>query len=420
MLMAAAAASAASSLCLCGDHDSISLIGHGGWAMFRRNTRVAGSTPLLAARAFLSSVGSTTTLSLHQGVPCHRVQNQNTLTEYELCEFAGTNISLIPGAAAAAAKADTAVLFLGLSACNNTGGQVCDEGEGRDRHSIGLPATQLALLQAVVAVQPRTVLVLINGGALSIQWAKEKVPAIVEAYYPGEAGGEAIAAVLWGRVSPAGRLPFTVPQESFTARDMLEMDLRAAGGVTGHWMEAAPCFEFGAGGSYTTWAWAWAGGGGGAAATADAGAVVLQTTELANLGGWDLPALEVRNTGAMDADIVSLGFVSRTSNASDAAAAQPSISSRHVIAGAFPIRALFDFARTTCAAGASETLRLRLPSDALSVVIEGGERWLVPAEFKLQVGERSGFAPSLGGGASIRITLDGPPVRLRSFDWPPM
>ena len=83
------------------------------------------------------------------------------------------------------------------------------EGEGRDRADILLPAVQLALLQAVYATGVPVVLVLINGGQLAIPWAKQHVPSIVEAFYPGSFGGEAIAQVLYGDVSPSGRLPYT-------------------------------------------------------------------------------------------------------------------------------------------------------------------------------------------------------------------
>jgi hypothetical protein len=157
---------------------------------FGRNTQVLEDTPLLAARALLDNAHAGTaaaataagaSVSYHPGVPCNDVTNSNTGVGYSLCEFSGSNTSLIPAAVAAAREAEVAVVFLGLTACNNTAEQECIEGEGKDRmHGIGLPATQLALLQAVVAVQPRTVLVLINGGPLSTPWAKAHVPAILE------------------------------------------------------------------------------------------------------------------------------------------------------------------------------------------------------------------------------------------------
>ena len=344
----------------------------------------------------LTSLGSKATVTVHPGVPCQPVTNANTGNEYELCEFAGSNTSLISAAAEAAAAAEIAVVFLGSTACNNTLTQSCIEGEGRDRHGIGLPATQLALLQAVVQKQPSTILVLVNGGAISAAWAKQHVPAVVEALYPGERGGEAIANVLFGRVSPAGRLPFTVPQEDFIQRNMLNMDLRAEGGVTYQWLQAEPVWEFGAGVSYSTFEWVWH------APPAEEQITTLQIAAVADAGGVDLPAAIVKNTGGYKSDAVSLGFVSAAANRT----------------ADYPIRALFDFDRASLAIGGSATVRLRLSSQSLSVVEEGGARWLRPAEFEVQVGEDNSLAPSKGGGARMRLRLYGEAVRLPSYNWP--
>jgi beta-glucosidase len=119
--------------------------------------------------------------------------------------------TLLDDAVAAARSADVAVLFLGLSPSL--------EGEempvrvpgfaGGDRVSIGLPDPQEALLRAVSATGTPVVLVLLSGSALAIPWAAEHVAAILEAWYPGQAAGQAIADVLFGAVSPSGRLPVT-------------------------------------------------------------------------------------------------------------------------------------------------------------------------------------------------------------------
>lgn len=81
------------------------------------------------------------------------------------------------------------------------------KGEARDRKDILLPSVQQGLLEAVAATGVKVVLVLINGGQVAIPWAKgeEGVGAILEAFYPGQFGGEAIASVLYGDVSPSGR-----------------------------------------------------------------------------------------------------------------------------------------------------------------------------------------------------------------------
>ena len=111
-------------------------------------------------------------------------------------------MDLVETAAAAAAAVDTAVVFLGLP----------DEAEseGFDRTTLDLPDAQLELLSAVLEANPRTVVVLSNGGVVTTAWAGA-VPALLEAWLPGEAGGSALADVLLGRADPGGRLPETIP-----------------------------------------------------------------------------------------------------------------------------------------------------------------------------------------------------------------
>ncbi|CAN5298078.1 glycoside hydrolase family 3 C-terminal domain-containing protein [soil metagenome] len=105
-------------------------------------------------------------------------------------------------AAAAAAAADVAVVFLGLPAAL--------ESEGYDRDDIGLPPTQLAVLDAVLEANPNTVVVLSNGGVVALPFAA-KVPAILEAWLLGQAGGGGTADVLFGDVNPSAKLTETIP-----------------------------------------------------------------------------------------------------------------------------------------------------------------------------------------------------------------
>jgi len=141
----------------------------------------------------------------------------------ELRVIGGDNVSYAPGFAVAggavaasgrsaedlraeavevATAADVAVVLLGLPAA--------EESEGFDRDHIDLPAEQLALLDAVIEANPRTVVVLSNGGVVALPFA-DRVPAIVESWLLGQAGGGAIADVLYGVVNPSGKLTETVP-----------------------------------------------------------------------------------------------------------------------------------------------------------------------------------------------------------------
>lgn len=108
----------------------------------------------------------------------------------------------------AARQADVTVVVLGDKAGLADG----LTGEGSDRGSLALPPVQQKLLAAVALAGKPVVLVLINGRPLAIEWAAQHVPAILEAWYPGQAGGEAIARLLFGDANPGARLPVTIPR----------------------------------------------------------------------------------------------------------------------------------------------------------------------------------------------------------------
>lgn len=146
----------------------------------------------------------------------------------------------------AAGKAEVAVVVLGEDAKGN--------GEGRDVASLDLPGLQEDLIRAVQATGTPTIVVLINGRPLSIRWPAAHVPAIVEAWRPGEEGGTAVADVLFGDYNPSGRLSITVPRHvgqlpmyyNYSASKAMWKSVR--GYVD---MDASPLWEFGFGLSYT-------------------------------------------------------------------------------------------------------------------------------------------------------------------------
>ncbi|MEN1976241.1 aryl-beta-d-glycosidase [Cellulomonas sp. P4] len=110
--------------------------------------------------------------------------------------------ALLAEAVEAARGAGTVLLFLGLPAP--------DESEGYDRTHLGLPADQLAVLRAVAAVNPRVVVVLANGSAVTVEW-QDDAAAVLETWLGGQAGGSAVADLLLGVRNPSGRLAETVP-----------------------------------------------------------------------------------------------------------------------------------------------------------------------------------------------------------------
>ena len=158
--------------------------------------------------------------------------------------------SLLTDAIAAARQADAVVLFLGLTA--NLEGEemsVAVPGfRGGDRTRIDLPDVQQQLLERVTAVGKPTVLVLLNGSALAVNWAQEHVPAILEAWYPGQAAGTAIADALFGDYNPGGRLPVTFYRDT---TDLPPFEDYRMAGRTYRFFSGKPLYPFGHGLSYT-------------------------------------------------------------------------------------------------------------------------------------------------------------------------
>jgi beta-glucosidase len=114
--------------------------------------------------------------------------------------------AMVAQAVHAARSSDVAVVFV-----NDV------TGEGSDRSTLAIPADQDRLIAAVVAANPRTVVVLNTGGAVLMPWLK-RVAGVMESWYPGQEFGTAIAALLWGDVNPSGRLPMTFPSSDAQAQ----------------------------------------------------------------------------------------------------------------------------------------------------------------------------------------------------------
>lgn len=144
-------------------------------------------------------------------------------------------------AAEIARRADVVILYVGTT--------LRVEAEGRDRSSLSLPGNQEELVKTVLAANPRTVVVLLNAGPLTIPWIKEHAPAIVEAWWAGEEGGNAIADVIFGDVNPGGKLPYTVYASESQVPSQDEYDITK--GFTYMYLKGEPLFAFGHGLSYT-------------------------------------------------------------------------------------------------------------------------------------------------------------------------
>ncbi len=149
--------------------------------------------------------------------------------------------AMIARAVDLARRSDVAILFLGTN--------LRVEAEGRDRRDLNLPGAQQQLMEAVYAANPKTVLVLMNAGPLAVTWANDHLPAILDAWYPGEAGGSAIAQVLLGDYNPGGHLPYTVYASLDGVPPQNEYDVSK--GFTYLYFKGVPLYPFGHGLSYT-------------------------------------------------------------------------------------------------------------------------------------------------------------------------
>src|SRR5438270_6135649 len=158
--------------------------------------------------------------------------------------------NLTEDAVNAARKADVVIAVVGITA--QFEGEESDSSDpgffGGDRLDLNLPRPQEELLESVAATGKPLIVILTSGSALSVNWAQEHAAAIVEAWYPGEEGGAAIADVLFGDYDPAGRLPVTFYK---SAAQLPPFDDYHMQGRTYRYFKGEPLYPFGFGLSYT-------------------------------------------------------------------------------------------------------------------------------------------------------------------------
>jgi beta-glucosidase len=254
-----------------------------------------------------------------------------------------------------AKKAQIAVLVVGLSQ-QVEGEQGQQEGNPPgvvstgDRTSLDLPGVQEKLVEAIYATGVPVVMVLINGSAVSINWAAEHIPAVLEAWYPGQAGGTAVAEALFGVTNPGGRLPVTFYR---SVDDLPAFDDYAMKNRTYRYFTGQPLYSFGFGLSYTTFAYR-------------ALSIVPATVKA---GEPVAIQVEVENTGQRLGDEVVQLYLK------DVAASQP-----------VPQLHLEGFARIRLAPGEKQAVQFALTAEQMSFADENGKWVLEPGEFKVWVG----------------------------------
>lgn len=240
-------------------------------------------------------------------------------------------------AIAAANTADLVVLCMGLNPLlegeerrrNSKVMKEVKDFEAGDRLDIKLPDTQTELIREIYQLGKPTVLVLLNGSALAFNWEAEHIPTIIEAWYPGQAGGQALADIIFGDYNPAGRLPVTFYSHinQIPAFDDYNME-----GKTYRYFKGKPLYEFGYGLSYTTF-----------------GYTLKESPESVKAGENIQISVEVRNTGTRDGDEVVQLYVSLPDSKLKT-----------------PIRALQGFRRIHLKAGESKPVSFTLTPEQIS------------------------------------------------------
>jgi beta-glucosidase len=268
-----------------------------------------------------------------------------------------------------AARASDVVLFVG-----GLTGDV--EGEemkvsfpgfaGGDRTDLALPSSQRKLLESLHATGKPIVLVLLTGSAISVTWAKDHVPAILVAWYPGQEGGRAVADVLFGDVSPAGRLPVTFYESTAQLPPFDDYDME---GRTYRYFTGTPLYPFGHGLSYTRFEY---------------GTVRVDRS---GIGAHDpiTVTVPVTNTGSRAGDEVVQLYVR---------AVEPPVP--------MPIKQLRGFERVSITPGESRPVAFRLmPEDVFARYDEAKRSFVVdPGEYEIQVGASSA---DIRGTARVRV-----------------
>ena len=235
----------------------------------------------------------------------------------------------------------------------------CTSGEARDRAGLGLPGVQEELVRAIYETGTPVIVVLINGRPLSIPWIVEHVPAIVEAWLPGEEGGAAVADVLFGDANPGGKLPITFPRS--VGQVPIYYSHRPSGGRSswyGDYVElsASPLFPFGHGLSYTRFEFE---------------NLRIQPRQAAAEGKVEI-SVDVQNAGERSGDeVVQLYVHDLSSNVTR------------------PVKELKGFQRVTLAAGEKKTVTFTLAVSQLGFY-DRDERLVVePGTIEVMVGSSS-------------------------------
>jgi len=272
------------------------------------------------------------------------------------CEVTGTSEEGLDEAIKAAQAADVAVIAVG----DRSGlGIDCTSGEMRDSSELHLPGIQEKLVKAIYETGTPVVLVLVNGRPYTLGWMAAKIPAIIEAWLPGEEGGRALADVLFGDYNPGGKLPVSFPEK--VGQIPVYYGHKPSGGKSFMWGNyvdggTKPLFEFGHGLSYTTFEFS----------------DLEIKPEKVPLQGEVTIRLDVKNTGARAGDEVVQLYINDV-----------------VASVTRPVKELKGFERVHLQPGEQRTVEFILPTDLLAFYDKNMQRAVEPGMFKVMVGSSS-------------------------------
>lgn len=269
-------------------------------------------------------------------------------------------------AVGAARQADAVVVVLGIAPALEGEEMKVDVAgfRGGDRTDLSLPKAQEDLLKAVAATGKPITVVLLNGSALAVNWADEHVPAIIDAWYPGQEGGTALADVLFGDVNPGGRLPVTFYKSVEQLPPFADYKME---GRTYRYFKGEPLYPFGFGLSYTKFKYD-----------------NLKMTGKVKAGESVRVSASVQNTGDREGDEVVQLYVT------DLAASVP-----------VPIRSLAGIRRISLKPGERQNISFTLTPRQMSIIDDAGKRVIEPGEFMVSVG---GKQPGFTGRGDAKTT----------------
>jgi beta-glucosidase len=284
-----------------------------------------------------------------EDVPIMKLKEQPTQTDAEVKKS-------IDDAVAVAQRNDVVVMFLGEIGLQS--------GEAASRSSLRLSNGQEELLEAVTATGKPVVLVLVNGRPLDISWASEHVAAIVEAWYPGVEGGNAIADILFGDANPGAHLPVSWPRNAgqlplYYNHNLTQAPETAADFKSRYWdIPSTPLYPFGYGLSYTKFAY---------------DNLKLSAKQASVNGGKIEVSVDVSNTGARAGDAVAQLYIHQRAGSASR-----------------PVRQLEGFERVALEPGAKKTLHFTLGKDELQFWSPAEKKWVVePEHFDIWIGADS-------------------------------